>query len=91
MLDGLSKLSDFSTEITAEQLGRHLFIACVPKSASTFLKNLLVNLTGFRDLFTVYAAGQNEHEIYLPTLREFADLDTVTQQHCRASDANVHL
>jgi hypothetical protein len=86
-----AELSDFTTEIAPEQLGRHLFIACVPKSASTFLKNLLVNLTGFRDLFTVYAAGQSEHEIYLPTLRELAHLDTVTQQHCRASDANVHL
>src|SRR5947209_147996 len=84
-------LSDFTTEITPEQLGRHLFIACVPKSASTFLKNLLLNLSGYRDLFTVYAAGQTEHEIYLPTLRESAHLDTVTQQHCRASDANVHL
>ena len=86
-----AKLSDFTTEITPEQLGRHLFIACVPKSASTFLKNLLVDLTGYRDLFTVYAAGQSEHEIYLPTLRESAELDTVTQQHCRASDANIHL
>jgi tetratricopeptide (TPR) repeat protein len=86
-----AKLSDFTTEITSEQLGRHIFIACVPKSASTFLKNLLINLTGYRDLFSVYAAGQTEHEIYLPTLRESAHLDTVTQQHCRASDANVHL
>lgn len=86
-----ANLSDFTTEVTPEQLGRHLFIACVPKSASTFLKNLLVNLTGYRDLFTVYAAGQSEHEIYMPTLRESAHLDTVTQQHCRASDANVHL
>ena len=86
-----AELSDFTTEITPKRLGRHLFIACVPKSASTFLKNLLVNVTGYRDLFTVYAAGQSEHEIYLPTLRESAHLDTVTQQHCRASDANVHL
>src|SRR5437870_10922955 len=86
-----AKLSDFMIEITPEQLGRHLFIACVPKSASTFLKNLLLNVTGYRDLFTVYAAGQSEHEIYLPTLRESAHLDTVTQQHCRAADANVHL
>jgi hypothetical protein len=86
-----AKLSDFTTEIRPEQLGRHLFIACVPKSASTFLKNLLVNVTGYRDLFTVYAAGQSEHEIYMPTLRDSAELDTVTQQHCRASDANVHL
>ena len=84
-------LSDFTSDITPEQLGQHIFIACVPKSASTFLKNLLVNVTGYRDLFTVYAAGQSEHEIYLPTLRESAHLDTVTQQHCRASDANVHL
>ena len=84
-------LPDFTSEITPEQLGQHIFIACVPKSASTFLKNLLINVTGYRDLFTVYAAGQSEHEIYLPTLRESAHLDTVTQQHCRASDANVHL
>src|SRR5262249_44452981 len=86
-----ARLSDFITGINPEQLGNHIFIACVPKSASTFLKNLLVNVTGYRDLFTVYAAGQNEHEVYLPTLRESAHLDTVTQQHCRASDANIHL
>jgi hypothetical protein len=86
-----AQLSDFTTEIMPKQLGRHIFIACVPKSASTFLKNLLIDLTGYRDLFAVYAAGQTEHEIYLPTLRESAHLDTVTQQHCRASDANVHL
>ncbi len=39
----------------------------------------------------VYAAGQNEHELYLPTLAETAHFDTVTQQHCRASDANVQI
>jgi len=86
-----ARLSDFTTEITPEQVGRHIFIACVPKSASTFLKNLLVNLTGFRDVFMVYAAGQSEHELYLPTLRETARLNTVTQQHCRAADANVYM
>ncbi|MCA1623579.1 MAG: sulfotransferase domain-containing protein [Acidobacteria bacterium] len=84
-------LADFTTDIIREQLGTHIFIACVPKSASTFLKNLLVSLTGYRDVFMVYAAGQNEHELYLPTLRETAHLDTVTQQHCRASDANVQM
>ena len=88
---GRAQLSDFTNEITAEQLGKHIFIACVPKSASTFLKNVLVYVTGYRDLFTVYAAGQAEHEIYLPTLREMAQANTVTQQHCRASDANIHL
>ncbi|HEX7296516.1 MAG TPA: hypothetical protein VF251_12225, partial [Pyrinomonadaceae bacterium] len=52
-----AQLSDFTNKITPDQLGQHIFIACVPKSASTFLKNLLVNLTGYRDLFAVYAAG----------------------------------
>lgn len=84
-------LSDFTADLTPEQLGRHLFIACVPKSASTYLKDVLVSLTNYRDLFVVYAAGQSEHELYLPALREHAHLDTVTQQHCRASDANVHM
>ena len=88
---GRAQLSDFTSEITAEQLGKHIFIACVPKSASTFLKNVLGHVTGYRELFTVYAAGQAEHEIYLPTLREMAHANTVTQQHCRASDANIHL
>jgi hypothetical protein len=88
---GRAQLSDFTTEITAEQLGKHIFIACVPKSASTFLKNVLLHVTGYRDLFAVYAAGQAEHEIYLPTLREMAHANTVTQLHCRASDANIHL
>lgn len=91
MTNQRAELSDFTTDINKEQVGRHIFIACVPKSASTFLKNLLVSLTGYRDVFMVYAAGQNEHELYLPTLREAAHLDTVTQQHCRASDANVQM
>lgn len=84
-------LKDFTDEVTSEQLGRHIFIACVPKCASTFLKNVLVGLTGYRDVFMVSSAGQTEHEIYLPTLLETANFDTVTQQHCRASDANIQL
>lgn len=84
-------LSDFTTRIRSEDLGKHIFIACLPKSASTFLKNVLVGLTGYRDIFSVFAAGQNEHELYLPILSEYAEQNTVTQQHCRASEANIHL
>jgi hypothetical protein len=86
-----AELADFMADTTPEQLGRHIFIACVPKTASTFLKNLLVGLTGYRDAFMVHAPGQSEHELYLPILREVARQDTVTQQHCRAADANVQM
>lgn len=91
ILDRSPKLSDFTTRISPENLGTHIFIACVPKSASTFLKNVLVDLTNYRDLFAVFAAGQNEHELYLPSLAEYADQNTVTQQHSRASAANVQI
>lgn len=84
-------LSDFSSSVTTQDLGNHIFIACVPKSASTFLKNVLVGITGYRDLFAVFAAGQNEHDLYLPVLNEFAAQNTVTQQHARASEANIQL
>ena len=86
-----AQLGDYTNAYQPEQLGRHLFIACVPKSASTFLKNVLVKLTSYKDLFDVYAALQNEHELDLPILAKFGNVNTVTQQHCRASEANLHL
>lgn len=86
-----SVLSDFATPLTSEKPGLHIFIACVPKSGSTFLKNALVSITGYRDAFMVYTPGQFEQDLYLPMLDSMAGADTVTQQHCRASDANVQM
>jgi hypothetical protein len=84
-------LSDFAPELKPDELGRHMFITSVPKSASTFLKNVLVELSGYRDTFMVTSTWQFEQELYLPTLRHVASLDTVTQQHTRASDVNVQI
>lgn len=86
-----ARLADYTQAYKPEQLGRHVFIACAPKSGSTFLKNVLVKLTQFKDMFSVYAALQNEHELDLPQLAKFGTLNTVTQQHCRATEANIHL
>jgi Sulfotransferase domain len=86
-----ARLEDYTQAYPPDKLGRHLFIACAPKSGSTFLKNVLVTLTGFKDLFSVYAALQNEHELDLPQLAKFGNVNTVTQQHSRASEANIHL
>jgi hypothetical protein len=86
-----SILSDFAADIDRERLGRHIFIACVPKSGSTFLKNVLLQLTGYRDAFMVNSPSQFEQELYLPTLRQTAVSDTVTQQHCKASDVNIFM
>lgn len=86
-----ARLEDYTQAYKPSQLGKHLFIACAPKSGSTFLKNVLVSLTGYKDLFSVYAALQNEHELDLPQWAKFGTLNSVTQQHSRASEANIHL
>jgi hypothetical protein len=89
--DQSAVLSDFSSDLNDDAIGRHVFIACVPKSGSTFLKNALLSVTGYRDAFMVYTPGQFEQDLYLPMLESVAGVDTVTQQHCRASDANVQM
>lgn len=86
-----ARLQDYLRGTTPAELGRHLFVACAPKSGSTFLKNLLVDLTRFRDVFSVYAGLQNEQDLDLPQLAKFARENKVTQQHCRATEANIHL
>lgn len=86
-----ARLVDYTTDYNPQDLGRHIFIACSPKSGSTFLKNVLVSLTGFKDLFSVYAGLQNEHDLDLPQIAKFGKSNTVTQQHSRASEANIQM
>jgi tetratricopeptide (TPR) repeat protein len=84
-------LTDYADALSPAEVQPHLLIACQPKSGSTFLKNLLCRITGFRDLYFFHASAQNEQDLFFPTLLEFATVPTVTQQHCRASEANLQL
>ncbi|MEQ1921978.1 MAG: sulfotransferase domain-containing protein [Pyrinomonadaceae bacterium] len=86
-----AQLRDYTTQFSEADLGRHVFITCAPKSGSTFLKNLLVSITGFKFMFAVYASLQNEQELDLPHLIKFGNVNTVTQQHARASEANIQM
>ncbi len=91
-LSGLpGDLGDYTDLLTEAELGRHLVIACFPKSASTFLKSVLMEATGFPEQNLAFAHGQNETGLYPPDLVTSATLDTVTQIHLRASDSNVRL
>ncbi len=86
-----SVLGDYCDTLEPKDLAPHLLIACQPKSGSTFLKNALCEITGFRDLFLFHASGQNEQDLFYPALLEFVTVPTVTQQHCRATEANLQL
>lgn len=84
-------LSDFAPELDKAALGTHVVIACMPKSGSTLLNRILQALTGWQDAYFTFAFQQNEEELYLPYLREAATRNTITQQHFRATEANVQL
>jgi len=88
---GLGQLTDYAPGLSEADLGRHILIACMPKSGSTFLKHALCKLTGWREASLTYAFLQNEEELYLPHLRSVARQDTVTQQHCRATIPNIQM
>lgn len=86
-----AELADFMPDITPDQLGNHILIACMPKSGSTFVKEVLCALTGWMDTSLAYAFMQNEQEVYLPNVQRVAMGDTVTQQHCRATGPNIQI
>ena len=88
---GKARLGDYAPGLNEADLGRHIFIACMPKSGSTFLKHVLCTLTAWREASLTYAFLQNEEELYLPHLRSVARMDTVSQQHCRATIPNVQM
>jgi len=85
------RLADFAPDRDEREFGTHAFIACMPKSGSTFLKMTLCALTAWPEASMTYAFLQNEEELYLPFVRKAACSDTVTQQHVRATVPNLQM
>jgi hypothetical protein len=86
-----ARLSDFTDRVAPDQLAPKLMIACLPKSGSSFLNNVVQKLTGWPEVVTYPPCGQFEQELYTPALIEFAMVPAVVQQHCRATDANLQI
>ena len=70
---------------------KHLIVACMPKSGSTFLASALTHATGYSNVVLAFGFEQNEQDLYLPALIRNSGFDTVTQQHMRATDPNLRL
>lgn len=86
-----ARLTDYAADLAPGDIAQRIFVACMPKSGSTFLNLTLSVLTGWRETFLTFAFLQNEEEIYLPNLVAAARQNTVTQQHCRATEPNIQL
>jgi Protein of unknown function (DUF1232)/Sulfotransferase domain len=64
----------------------HILVACMPKSGSTFLTDVIAALPGFRRAVLVPAYGRREQELDEFCLRQFDRFDFVAQNHVHFSD-----
>jgi hypothetical protein len=87
--------------------GEYIFIACMPKTASTFMTMALSELTGFTrvgmryDVFNQSQAQKSdvglvkiqrsEQDLYLPKVIDAYPYGTVTQQHVKATCSNLRM
>lgn len=68
-----------------------IVLACMPKTASTFLQNVIAELSGFPTKALCVGHQHNEQDISLPTLADTAFMNLVTHMHLRATEENVKL
>ena len=84
-----AEITDFGPHLATLNLGKKIFIACMPKSGSSWLFSALMGLSGYPGERFAQAYVQNEQEIYLPKVIGSATKNGVIQQHCRATDPNI--
>jgi Sulfotransferase domain len=71
--------------------GPYVFVACMPRTGSTFLTEALCELTGFRRVELTDAYAENEQELDVPRLLDAYSYGSVTQQHVCANARTVGL
>jgi hypothetical protein len=67
--------------------GKHILIACMPKSASTFLFNCISSLPGFSRAELTVLGGRREQELSVYKCALVHHLHYVAQNHVRYSEA----
>jgi hypothetical protein len=75
----------------APERSTHIFVACFQKSGSSYLTELLSEITGFPSRALLDAYGHNEQDVHAHALEDVEGQDTVTQQHARGTTNNVKL
>lgn len=88
-----SKLQKLNIKLLAPTLSRlgrkKAFIACTPKSASTYLMRMLSEILQARITTFISAYDRTEQDINLSKVIESSFFSTVTHQHMKCSDYNL--
>lgn len=69
---------------------KHIFIACFPKSGSTYLSKVLQELTGYPGWYAAEPGEQKEQDLSERRLHR-PRRPSIMQQHMRATQANLEL
>ena len=67
--------------------GRHILVACLPKSGSTYLSNALSALPGFERVNLTFGFGRREQELCIFTCAAMHGIDYVAQHHVSYSQS----
>ncbi len=68
-----------------------IVVACAPRTGSTFLSNVLCQLTGLKYQRLCSAYSTNEHDLYLPALCIMNPVGCVSQLHMKGTYHNAAL
>ncbi len=68
-----------------------IVVACAPRTGSTFLTNVLCQLTGLKYQRLCSAYSTNEHDLYLPALCLMNPVGCVSQLHMKGTYHNAAL
>jgi hypothetical protein len=91
ILNNINGVPPREAQLKAEARHRHVLLACMPKSASTFLIGLMERLLGYAHVPLCFDFKRSEQDLYLPSILYYDHVDTVSQQHLRATPANIAL
>lgn len=72
-------------------LHKHVLIASMPKSASTYLNAVLSEATGFQSYLLNTIGNDTERNIDPTSIPMFLCRDTISQEHMRATQENLRL
>lgn len=77
------------TQHLSPNANKRIVIACFPKTASTFLRNVISELTGYKTEEFCLGYERNEQNIYLPTLIDHSFKPIVNHMHVQATGNNL--
>jgi len=73
------------------KMGKHVLIACMPKSGSTFLAKAIANIPGMHDVTLTYGYERREQELCPAACALAHELNYVAQHHVRYSGATQRI